>query len=620
MITLQTGAESGCHHPHRFNQATTRFQGWIFSFLFFFEDKELCCRCHGEGSSAGFFALVASFRYALWLLPDKEGENGMRIMKRYVLSSAMTLTLLAMPAADAEEWLYTVRPGDNLWNVSAEYLTKMDYWPQLQTLNQIANPQQLPPGMKLRIPIAWLKRLPATAQVLSTRGDARVMIAATNQATTLNPGQFLKSGDTVLTGGDGNATLEFGDGSRLLVQANSELRLKTLNSYGGTNVTDTLLQLLRGRVENQVVPQSRAGSRYEISTPVATSAVRGTRYRLGMETGTAIARTEVLEGGVRFQSGRSAQAVAKGFGSLAEANKPLKPPVSLLAPPAVAELPPVVTRVPIQIGFSAVKGATMYRVQIAPDDRFETLLFDAVSASPAVRGPDLPDGEYVLRLRGIDAKGLEGRDAYHRFRLHARPEPPFLIEPPHQGVVLEKALSFKWSEPDKAKNYHFQIARDEHFTTPLLDKTDYDRVTLTPEQTLEPGNYYWRVALRDSSDRVGPFSDPQSFRVQATPEMQPPEVAAETMTFRWSAGLPDQRYHFQLARDVDFADIVVSKEVPESQLRIARPASGFYYLRIRSIEPDGSAGPYGPAQRIEVPPASYWPLGLVVLLTLVLAL
>ena len=92
------------------------------------------------------------------------------------------------------------------------------------------------------------------------------------------------------------------------------------------------------------------------------------------------------------------------------------------------------------------------------------------------------------------------------------------------------------------------------------------------------------------------------------------------MTFRWSAGLPGDRYEFQLARDASFEDIAVSREVAEPQLSVSRPSSGFYYLRIRTIDASGATGPYGPTQRIDVPPASYWPIGLVVFLTLVLVL
>lgn len=535
-------------------------------------------------------------------------------------SGLLAVALLASTVAYSREWLYTVRPGDNLWNITTDYLTRMDYWPKLQALNQVADPENLPPGMKLRIPIAWLKRLPATAQILHVQGQVQAVIAATNRTVPVAAGLFLQTGDTIRTGPDSNVTLEFGDGSRLLLQAESQLIMETLSAYGPTDNVDTRLRLQQGRVESQVTARTKSGPRYEIWTPAATSAVRGTRYRLGMDPATTTARAEVLEGVVSFQGRRQTRTVAKGFGALAQAGKPPAPPVPLLAPPNVGGLPPVATRVPVQLSFPALPGAVAYRGQVAPTDRFETLLFDGVSPSPAIRGPDLPDGDYVLRVRGIDTRGLEGRDAQHRFRVDARPEPPFLINPAHQSAVLEKSLAFEWSEPQNAAAYHFQLAADEDFAAPLLDVADYAKSRLIPDRTLEPGRYVWRVAVRDSTGEQGPFSDPQSFRLQPTPRMQAPEVTADAMTFRWSAGLPGQQYQFQLARDVGFEDIVISTRVSEPQLTIRRPESGFHYLRMRVIDADGYVGPYGPVQRIDVPPASYWPYGMVMFLTLVLVL
>jgi hypothetical protein len=487
-------------------------------------------------------------------------------------------------------------------------------------LNQVTDPERLPPGMKLRIPAAWLKRLPASAQVTNVQGQVQATIAATNQTILVSSGLFMQSGDEIHTGSDGNATLEFGDGSRLLLQADSQLRLDALSAYGLTSMVDTRLRLQQGRAENWVTRRPPSGPRYEIWTPAAASAVRGTHYRLGMDSAAAIARAEVLEGVVEVRGARKTRTVARGFGALAETGKPLAPPAPLLGPPAVAELPPVLTRAPIQLSFPALKGAVAYRAQIAPTEQFETLLFDSVSPTPAFRGPNLPDGDYVLRIRGIDARGLEGRDAHHRFRLHARPEPPFLMQPVDQSIVLENALVFEWSEPQNATAYHFQLATDERFTTPLLDLAEQAGSRLTLDRPLEPGRYYWRVATRNAADQNGPFSDPQFFRLQATPKLQAPEVATGAVTFRWSAGLPGQRYEFQLARDINFENLMVNQRVSEPQLTIPRPESGFCYLRMRTVDADGYLGPYGPTQRIDIPPESYWPMGVVVILGLILAL
>ena len=43
---------------------------------------------------------------------------------------------------------------------------------------------------------------------------------------------------------------------------------------------------------------------------------------------------------------------------------------------------------------------------------------DGVFAGPAAKWADLPDGRYVLRVRAIDAGGLEGVNAERAFTLN----------------------------------------------------------------------------------------------------------------------------------------------------------------------------------------------------------
>lgn len=354
------------------------------------------------------------------------------------LNGLLSLTLLAATAAYSEEWLYTVRPGDTLLGVSADYLIRTDYWPRLQALNGVADPTRLPPGMKLRIPIPWLKRLPAKARIVSAQGQVNAVIAATGQTVPADSGLSLQTGDTLLTGSDGAASLEFRDGSRVLLQADSELRMDTLSAYGPTRFADTRIHLQQGRVESQIKSRTGAGPRYEISTPAAASAVRGTRYRIGMDPAAATARTEVLEGTVAFEGHRTTRTVKRGFGTLAEIGQAPLPPVPLLPPPKLGERPPVVTRWPVQLNFFPLKGAVAYRAQVVPADPFKALLLDTLlpalksddrEAADALTlllkpvGPALPDGDYIARIRGIDDKGLEGRDAQYRFRFQSLPDP-----------------------------------------------------------------------------------------------------------------------------------------------------------------------------------------------------
>lgn len=217
--------------------------------------------------------------------------------------------------------------------------------------------------MKLRIPITWLKRLPAIARVVSVQGQVHAVIAANGQTIPVDSELLLQTGDTLLTGPNSTATLEFGDSSRVLLQAGSELRMEALSAYGQTCFVDTRIRLQQGRVESQVSASIRrwpalrnpdtgrhfGGAGHPLSARHGPSPPR----RRGRKYWKALSRS-----GAAKPPGRSEIA---GLAPLAKTGQAPLPPALLLPPPSVAELPPVVTRVPIQWNFPAVKGAVSYR-------------------------------------------------------------------------------------------------------------------------------------------------------------------------------------------------------------------------------------------------------------------
>jgi len=539
-------------------------------------------------------------------------RNGAGGWEAAAAAGALLLLLTCAPGARAQEWIYSVRPGDTLWDLTETHLTSMRYWPRLQQLNAVKDPWKLPPGTRLRIPIAWLKVQPASAQVVATQGSAQAVLAATGETVAVAAGLRLSAGDTIQTGPEASVTLEFGDGSRLLVEPESRLVLDELRAYGNSGMVDTRLRLQRGRTESRVTPRPAPGvPRYEISTPAAVTGVRGTRYRVSAKADQEASNTEVLGGRVGVTGAGATRLVPAGYGVVTEAGKAPPAPTRLLAAPDLSGLSAVLERVPISLAIPVVRGAVAYRVQIARDEGFSTLLFDRTFLDPRVRGPDLPDGDYVLRARGVDALGLEGLDAYRRLTVNARPEPPFLVSPGHDTAVLERVPIFNWAQPEGAVAYRFQLADNERFVAPIIDLAEHRETSLTPAEPLAPGLYFWRVATRARSGEEGPFSDPQRFKQPPpAPAAQAPVLAETEVAFRWGAAAPGERYEFQLARDPDFEERVVDAAVSEPQIRIARPESGIYYLRIRAVDPDGDRGPYGAPQRIDLPPRSYWPLAV----------
>ena len=522
----------------------------------------------------------------------------------------------------SQEWTYTVQPGDNLWDLSKKHLVSMRYWKKVQDLNQVTDPQNIPPGTTLRFPMAWLKSGSSVARIVYLTGKVEIVRRGTGQVQEAGVNSILWEQDTIRTAVDSNVTLRFVDGSTTLLQGDSSLRLEKLKGYGDTGMAETSVRLRKGRLHNKVRPRVGPGSRFEIETPSAIAAVRGTEYRISAEEN-GESKAEVVRGEVGVDSAAITRIVPRGFGTISYTDRPSLEPVKLLPGPDVSGLPSIITRVPFPLKLQPLAGARAYRLQIGTDNRFDTLLFDSLFPSKNLWGPDLPDGRYFLRVRGIDEQDLEGLDSVHAFLMDAHPIPPMRIEPVADAVLADPQPVFHWSEPQDVSGYWFQLADSDRFENLIIDLANHAENRLTPDQPLEPGGYHWRVAGLDLSGDPGPFSDSQLFRIPPpSPDLSTSEFNADELVFRWGKGEEGQTYRCRIARDQEFADIVVDEQVSEPQYSLKGLEHGTYYICVAIVESDGYEGPFSPFQtaRIPGPPPSPWLLLIPVVQGLLIAI
>ena len=527
--------------------------------------------------------------------------------------------LLLLSASDAAEWIYVVQPGDNPWSITERYLVGLRYWPRLQQYNDIHDPTHIAPGTRLRVPVAWLRRERVPVQVVAVSGE--VSLLRPNQAEfSLERDAELDIGDRLRTAPDGSLELRFADGSRLYLHGDSELRIKQSERIPNTDIVDTRVQLPRGRSESRVRGARGSGRRFEIDAPAAVTSVRGTHFRVNASA--AQTATEVLEGGARVANKAARVDLGARMGTVAMTGRAPAAPMPLLASPDLSGVPGDLERVPFTFSIPPLPGAVRYRLQISASPEFATLLDDAVFDTPELRAPALADGAYHLRVRGIDARWLEGMDAMRSIRINARPEPPFLSEPLPEAQLADGTPTFRWTRTiAPAIAYRFQLSDDTTFLQPREDVGAIDAAELRLAAALPPGRYFWRVAAIDPDEGQGPFSDTQTLRVLPPgPALAAPRVSDDEIAFRWRAVGAGVSYEFQLARDERFGDVVLEQAVPEAEIRLPRPAAGTYYVRARAVYPDGSASAYAGAQLIEIPDQpNYWPLLMIpVLILLVL--
>ncbi len=458
-----------------------------------------------------------------WITPSFSTLFLLKAIKSCILSFSFFSLLISSALAETvvPEWRYSVRKGDTLTQIAKQYLNDSANWRMLQAHNKIKNPHDLYLGKVLRMPLSMLKQTLAPAEIVLISGVANIKwVDRTQQVASV--GTLLGAGAQLITGKNSKIKLKLADGSIVTLESESTLNLDTLSIFGGGGMVDTKLRLQQGKVEIVANP-NRAQSNMQIYTPTAVAAVRGTEFRVS--TDESGIRQETLTGNVILTAAGNDVAVVKGFGSLSENGRAPLPPILLLDAPDVSDLPKKLEVVPVSFTLPVQDKAIGYVAKISSDAKFNTIL--ASNLKPAVSTledvtnnnrilfDDLPDGEYFLKVRAKDQKGLEGYDSTHTFLLNARPFAPKTSSPSINAIVREANPTLTWSKIDAAKSYLLELAYDSEFIK-LVDQFKLSATELKIEKPLTPGQYFWRLASIDGADQ-GPFAASSNFIYKLKP-------------------------------------------------------------------------------------------------------
>jgi hypothetical protein len=401
-----------------------------------------------------------------------------------ILSLTAYMLLSAIPALAGQDddapVRYVVRKGDTLIQLGETYLIRADHYKIVQRQNRIADPLAMPVGKVLIIGRNLLKYRPAKARLVAVRGQ---VLAGQAQ---VSVGQSLDEGTQISTAASSFASLQLDDGSRISLPSNTQIRIRRLRSYVLGGSLDYDFDVIKGGIGSTVVKHKSGDDRYQVRTPKAVSAVRGTDFqsRYDVDAGTDFA--EVVDGTLAVGAGTAAPsplaagnglAVVPGGQIIREA---LLPEPSLIEPGRI-QADPLVAFVADRLA-----GAKGYRLTLAADAGFIDQIADVAAAGEQLSFANIPNGNYFVRARAISANGIEGIPATFAFKRRLNGITAS-AGPADDGYV------FKWTgEGEGTRRHHFQLFRGNLQTLPMVDEAalDGDRILLSD---LPPGEYYWRV-------------------------------------------------------------------------------------------------------------------------------
>ncbi len=448
-------------------------------------------------------------------------------MLKHLTALILMLNMLVAQQTVAEQaWLYSVRPGDNIWNLCQKYTTKSDCWLKLGEYNGMQLPDDLPPGIIIRFPIGWLKSIPEPVTLSFFSGDVTYQAAVDGSTESAQVGVKLPIGSVVTTGAESIAGLLFGDGSLMQVEPNSSVALDAMSMPGGSGFVDSRIRLQAGAVKTRV-PERQPKSRFQITTPAAIAAVRGTEFRVTAyddDTGTSAMTGEVFEGAVGVAGSSAAKAakeVQAGFGIKAQKGKELAEPKPLPPTPqwaGVASLqePPIVAQ------WQPVAAAASYRLEAykAADDGSAGELLSVIG----IEGTQFKDdtlafgsGCFVLAVRAIDAEGLMGLANETQVCTRDKLATPVLKSRALNFNKDSEIVTLEWETVEVASHYLVQLSTSPEFDQ-VVASFDSAQSGLSVDITgdLKDG-FYYRVQAQGDDVVYSEFSSLREVRRQDEP-------------------------------------------------------------------------------------------------------
>jgi hypothetical protein len=486
--------------------------------------------------------------------------------------------------------IYTVKKGDTLESIRTEFSDKSIDWKVFAKLNGIKQTKRLAVGKELKLPIQWLSAQPAFGTVTLVSGKATV----DNQLAAV--GSQVKELARVTTDPDSNIEILLSDGTTMRVGSASSIVIDRLKQYHSPAVVEARVRLEKGRLETSVAPQRQKP--IDVVAPGATAAVRGTQF--GVSTDSIASSVDVPKGNVAW-SGNSnstpgkAESVPAGFGAAVDKTGSVSGAQALSPAVDVSNWPKDVTKIVSEFPITPVAGAASYRLQVALDENFKTLLNETVRDKPVVTLISKEDGPHYIRVKAISANLIEGFSATGTVNVAARPVAPNGVVPKNGATTFEKNILLSWLDTP-GFSYRIQTDKTGDFKTPLTDEVLSKSQTTT---SLTEGSTFWRVASIEPSRKQGPFSDASKIELVASPALPKPTTKDDVMEFSSSIPLSDKtnQLEVQFAADEAFSKNVLTKRFSQTPAQVQLSA-GNYFVKLRYIlegyAPD--AVPFGATQ------------------------
>jgi photosystem II stability/assembly factor-like uncharacterized protein len=247
----------------------------------------------------------------------------------------------------------------------------------------------------------------------------------------------------------------------------------------------------------------------------------------------------------------------------------------------------------VNFNWNKAAQATSYYIQISPKADFSEILKETSVNDTTYTHTGLEyDKVYFWKVRSENKDGASEYSDAWTFRTGY--SPVLLDSPVNEKVNLKLPVALKWFNHETQNIYELQLAQDSLFTKNLQKFDNLDNVLEYIPSTLKNfTDYYWKVRAT-SSENTGLWSEVRTFRtILGKSGLRMPADLSQglptSISFLWFTLPGADKYHLQIANDVNFQDLVFSQDtivnysIPIKDLK----AQSSFFWRVRGTNSDG---------------------------------
>ncbi len=286
-----------------------------------------------------------------------------------------------------------VKRGDCLWRLCKKHLGDPFLWPKVGEYNKLKNPHLIFPGQRIEFPGKEEVKMGIETE------DGEVIDVSGYVSTGkkgLKPQDKIKTNETLITEENSRVEILFSGGDLIQVMENTSLK------FLGRDMLNGILSIgiIKGRT---------------IIKPARKIRIVTTNGFIDMEQGeilvdlSNLTRISVFEGEAYVSAYGKRILTSAGYGTIITEKGPIDP-VSLPKPPKVIlpENNSTTGNMRPLIKWETID-ARRHFVELATDISFIHLSFNTFARESEVISCGLKEGNYYLRLAGIDNNGLQGK-------------------------------------------------------------------------------------------------------------------------------------------------------------------------------------------------------------------